>query len=143
MTPLVFALVFVVLESLIAIFAVCLVYIRMKSKVEEIHDAGHVPNRLELAGRLVAAYEAVQKTAGEPGAEAMLGGTGRQMVIDTLRGLAARLAAGDAVAPLYCDQLIRLCSDLAGVAPVAAAETNPAAGTPDPALPPAVDPPQN
>lgn len=120
MSPLVFALLFLTIECLVAVFGICLAYVRMKSRVDDFHVPAHAPNRAELAGRVIAAYESVQKAAGEPGAEQMLGRTGRQMVIETLRGLGSRLAEGDAVSPLYCDQVIKLCSDLAGVSPAPA-----------------------
>lgn len=120
MSPLVFTLLFVILESLVLIVAGAWFYARHKARLDEIDHAGVIPSRPELAERLIAAHEAIQKSARKPGAEQMLGAAGRDKVIETLRGLAVRLACNDSVSPLYADQMIRLCTELAGAPPVAA-----------------------
>lgn len=114
MSPLVFALLFVILECLVFIVAGAWVYARHKTRLDEIDHAGGIPSRSALADRLIAAHEAITKSAGTPGAEQLLGATGREMVIETLRGLAVRLACNDPVSPLYADRMIHLCMDLAG-----------------------------
>lgn len=122
MSPLVFALLFVVAECLVLIVAGSWIYARHKARLDEIDHAGGVPGRMELAERLIAAHQAVTASAAAPGAERILGETGREKVMEALRGLAGRLACNDTVSPLYTEQMIRLCLELAGEPPAPAVQ---------------------
>lgn len=137
MSPLVFALLFVIAECVVFIVYGSLLYARHKSRLEEIDHAGGIPSRSELAERLIAAHQAIKVMEFTPGAEQMLGAAGREKVIETLRGLAVRLECNDSVSPLYTDQVIRLCTELAAVPPLPPRAERPAA--PEPAAAPAFE----
>lgn len=127
MSPLVFALIFVVIECLTLFFIGCFGYARLRTRLEDVepHLAGEKAMR-ELSTRLIEAHRYVldqrSKVLDDPFALERA-----NKAVAALRDLAGRIAAGEWISPAHSNQLIDLCCEMASVKPEPAAKPEPPA----------------
>ncbi|MEN6627374.1 MAG: hypothetical protein ABFD69_14210 [Candidatus Sumerlaeia bacterium] len=135
MGPLVFALVFVIVEGLALFFLGCFGYARLRTRLEEVEP--HAPSNAamgEAVTQLIDAHHWLLDQRARTGADPE-GQARTYKAITALREFAGRLAAGERISPAHCRQMVQLCCEMARSSreeapePPAGAEAEPVAET--------------
>lgn len=113
MGPLVFALVFVIVEGLALFFLGCFGYARLRTRLEEVEP--HAPSNAamgEAVAQLIDAHHWLLDQRARAGADPD-GQARTYKAITALREFAGRLAAGERISPAHCRQMVQLCCEMA------------------------------